>query len=101
MCYSAQIRHDFARFTREYGAVIDIQAFVRLYWDRQQGAKAKIPKAMDALFAHPPSADERAIKAMIDAHDRAQATALEQDLFKHRKRLAPPERTPHDRKRDV
>ena len=92
MCYSAQIRHDFARFTREYGAVIDIQAFMRLYWDRHQGAKAKIPKAMDALFAHPQSDDERAIKAMIDEHDRAQATALEQELFKQRKRLADAER---------
>ena len=28
MCYSAQIRNDFARFTREYGAVIDIAEFV-------------------------------------------------------------------------
>ncbi|MCJ0824871.1 SOS response-associated peptidase [Luteimonas sp. 50] len=93
MCYSAQIRHDFARFTREYGAVIDLQAFVRLYWDRHEGAKAKIPKAMDALFAHPQSDDERAIKAMIDEHDRAQAAALEQELFKQRKRLADAERT--------
>lgn len=92
MCYSAQIRHDFARFTREYGVVIDIQAFVRLYWDRQQGAKAKIPKALDALFAQPQNDDERAIKAMIDAHDRARATALEQELFKQRKRLADAER---------
>ena len=48
MCYSAQIRHDYAKFVRTYGAVIDIAEFVRLYWTRGQGAKLKIPKAMDA-----------------------------------------------------
>jgi hypothetical protein len=30
LCYSAQIRHDFDRFVREYGAVIDIATFLRL-----------------------------------------------------------------------
>ena len=42
MCYSAQIRQDFDRFVREYGASIDIATFVRLYWDRREGAKVKI-----------------------------------------------------------
>lgn len=37
MCYSAQMRHDYAKFVRTYGAVIDIAEFVRLYWDRGQG----------------------------------------------------------------
>ena len=41
MCYSAQIRQDFDRFVREYGASIDIATFVRLYWDRREGAKVK------------------------------------------------------------
>jgi putative SOS response-associated peptidase YedK len=93
VCYSAQIRQDFARFTREYGAVLDIQAFVALYWNRQQGSKAKIPKAMDAAFAHPQTQDERTIKSLIDSHDRAQAALLEQEVFKQRKRLADAERT--------
>lgn len=38
MRYSAQIRQDFDRFVREYGASA---TFVRLYWDRREGAKAK------------------------------------------------------------
>jgi hypothetical protein len=41
MRYSAQIRQDFDRFVREYGASIDIATFVRLYWGRREGAKAK------------------------------------------------------------
>jgi putative SOS response-associated peptidase YedK len=93
MCYSAQIRHDYNKYVRQFGADIDIKEFVRLYWERQQGSKAKIPKAMDAAFADPQSDDERAIKAMIDAWDREQASKLEQELFKQRKRLADAERT--------
>jgi hypothetical protein len=60
---------------------------------RSQGAKIKIPKAMDAAFANPETDDEREIKAMIDAFDAQQATNLEQELFKQRKRLADAERT--------
>jgi putative SOS response-associated peptidase YedK len=92
MCYSAQIRHDYARFVRAYGAVIDIAEFVRLYWDRAQGAKLKIPKAMDAAFADPQTDEERRIAAWIAQYDRGQATLLEQEVFKQRKRLADAER---------
>jgi putative SOS response-associated peptidase YedK len=93
MCYSAQIRQDYAKFTREFGAVIDIKEFVRLYWNRSQGAKVRIPKAMDAAFAQPQTDDERTIKGLIDAFDREQASKLEQELFKQRKRLADAERS--------
>ena len=37
--------------------------------------------------------DEREIKTLIDAFDAEQATKLEQELFKQRKRLADAERT--------
>jgi putative SOS response-associated peptidase YedK len=93
MCYSAQIRHDYNKFLRTYGAVIDIAAFVRLYWNRGQGAKTKIPKAMDAAFADPHSEEEREIAELIARHDREQASLLEQEVFKQRKRLADAERT--------
>jgi putative SOS response-associated peptidase YedK len=92
MCYSAQIRHDYAKFVRTYGAIIDIAEFVRLYWNRGQGAKLKIPKAMDAAFADPQTEDERQIAALIAQHDREQASLLEQEVFKQRKRLADAER---------
>ncbi len=93
MCYSAQIRQDFGKFTREYGAVIDIAEFVRLYWDRSQGSKARIPKSLDAAFAEPKTDDERRIKSLIDAWNKEQAAKLEQEVFKQRKRLADAERT--------
>ena len=93
MCYSAQIRHDFARFVREFGAVIDIDTFMRLYWQRGQGSKVKVAKALDAQFARPQSEGERAIKDLIERFDAAQTAQLEQDIFKQRKRLADAERT--------
>ena len=93
MCYSAQIRHDYNKFLRAYDATIDIAEFVRLYWNRSQGAKSKIPKAMDAAFADPHSDEEREIAALIARHDREQAALLEQEVFKQRKRLADAERT--------
>jgi putative SOS response-associated peptidase YedK len=93
MCYSAQIRADYHRYVRAWGADIDIKEFVRLYWDRQQGAKLKIPKAMDAAFANPRSDDQRKIKALIDEYDAEQTSKLEQEIFAQRKRLADAERT--------
>ena len=92
MCYSAQIRHDYAKFVRTYGAVIDIAEFVRLYWNRGQGAKLRIPKAMDAAFADTRTEEEREIAGLIARYDRQQASTLEQEVFKQRKRLADAER---------
>lgn len=88
MCYSAQIEADYRKYVKRYGADIGIAEFVRLYWDRSQGAKVKIPKAMDAAFANPQSDDERRIKKLIDEFNALQVVSLEQDIFKQRKRLA-------------
>ncbi|GAB3356215.1 SOS response-associated peptidase family protein [Lysobacter tyrosinilyticus] len=92
MCYSAQIRQDFDRFVREYGAVIDIATFVRLYWDRREGTKVKTAKAMDATFARAHSAEGQQVRDWIEEYDRAEASKLEQEVFKQRKRLADAER---------
>jgi len=93
VCYSAQIWQNYRKYVRAYGADIDFEAFVRLYFDRETNAKIKIAKAMDAAFAVPANDAERRIKAQIDEHDRQQTVKLEQELFKQRKRLADAERT--------
>lgn len=92
MCYSAQIEADYRKYVKEFGADIDIKEFVRLYWDRNNGQKLKIPKAMDAPFSDPQTNDERRIKALIEKFNAEQVTTLEQDLFKQRARLADAER---------
>ncbi|WP_146014103.1 hypothetical protein [Trinickia dabaoshanensis] len=52
MCYSAQIKADYQRFVRTFGARLDLQEFIRLYWEREQGRAIKIPKAVDALLGY-------------------------------------------------
>lgn len=93
MCYSAQINADYRKYVRHHGADIDLDAFIKLYWERQGGSKAKIPKAMDVAFAQSSAPQERRIAEMIQAFDAGQATKLEQDLFKQKKRLADAQRT--------
>jgi putative SOS response-associated peptidase YedK len=93
MCYSAQIQANYKKYVRVWGTDIDIKEFVRLYWLRQEGAKLKIPKGMDASFSDPQDFDERKIKALINDFDALQVSKLQQDVFKQRKRLADAERT--------
>lgn len=92
MCYSAQIEADYRKYVKMFGAQMDVREFARLYWERAEGSKTKIPKAMDDVFADPQSVDGRQIRASIDRHNAEQATRLEQELFKQRTRLADAER---------
>jgi len=92
MCYSAQIRSDYQKFLREYGAVMDIKEFVRIFWERQNGAKIKTPKSMDAAFLDARTEDGLKIKAWVQQYNAEQIAKLEQEVFKQRKRLADAER---------
>jgi putative SOS response-associated peptidase YedK len=93
MCYSAQIWADYHKFTKVFGAIMDIKEFVRVFWERSEGSKIKIPKAMEAAFADPQTEQERQIRALIVAYDADQASRTEQELFQQTKRLADAERT--------
>lgn len=87
MCYSAKVWANYRRYQREFGVTMSIDEFARLFGDRAAGTKIKTPKAMDAAFA-----GEGDIGAAIAAWERQQASALEQEIFKQRKRLADAER---------
>ena len=93
MCYSAQIWADYRKFTKVFGAIMDVREFVRVFWERVEGAKIKIPKAMEAAFADPQTEQERQIQSLIVAYGADQASTTEQELFKQTKRLADAERT--------
>jgi hypothetical protein len=93
MCYSAQLRAEYKKFLRLFGAVMSIKEFSKLYREREYDAKIKIPKSIDAEFLNPKNDEEREIKALIDAFNASQATKLEQELFKQRKRLVDAERS--------
>jgi hypothetical protein len=83
ICYSAQITADYRKYVHVYGA-IDIDEFVRLFWDRRSGSKSKIPKAMEAPFLVPQNDAENRIKEWITVFSAEQTSKLEQDLFKQR-----------------
>jgi putative SOS response-associated peptidase YedK len=93
MCYSAQLWQNYRKYVRAYGADVDFERFVQLYFERESNARLRIAKAMDAAFAEPENDATRRIAELISAHDRGQAAKLEQELFKQRKRLADAERT--------
>jgi putative SOS response-associated peptidase YedK len=88
MCYSAQIKADYLKFRRLTGARISIREFFDIFWRRTTDAKIKVPKAIEAWFDHPDSDEEREVRRMIDEFNTAEATRVEQELFKQRKRLA-------------
>lgn len=89
MCFSAQIQASYATYVKRHGAILSIEEFVELYAKDPH----RTPKAMDAWFAKPTSDAERKIHALIEHRDQAEATKLQQDLFKQKKRLADAERT--------
>lgn len=93
MCYSARIEADYHEYTRLYGADISIKDFVKLYWNRKEGAKLRIPKALDAALLRGNSAEEQQVREWIAQYDAQQVSSLEQELFKQRKRLADAQRT--------
>ncbi|ANB77698.1 hypothetical protein AYM40_35165 [Paraburkholderia phytofirmans OLGA172] len=93
MCYSAQILSDYRKYVKMFGAQMSIAEFARLFFERAEGSKAKIPKGIEDSFADPQSDAEREVKALIDQFKAEQVTKLEQDLFKQRARLADAERS--------
>ena len=94
MCYSGQIRAEFKKFTRQFGAVMSIKDYVKTFWTRAHapGARVLIPKAieLDVLGSDDPGLDEA--KQAIREFNAAEATRLEQEVFKQRARLAEAER---------
>lgn len=93
MCYSAQIWSDYRKYVRAFGAEIDIESFVDLFWSRLQDERIKVPLALEAAFSAQQGARETQIQGLIEQYRLQQATRLEQELFKQRQRLADAERT--------
>lgn len=92
MCFSAQVVEAFELFKKKHGAEIDIHEFVKLYANRSEHQKIRIPKGMDANFANPESDLERSVASMIIDFNQAELAKHEQELFKQRKRLADADR---------
>jgi putative SOS response-associated peptidase YedK len=93
MCYSAQIWAEFRKFEREFGAVMNVNRYVRLFWEQKKdGTWRKLAKAMKDAFADPRNEDERKLHDLIAEADAELARSLEAELFAQKKRLADAER---------
>lgn len=89
MCYSAQIKADYHHFQREWGAVISLERFTELFWQkRQDGQWAKIPKAMREAFRRPQGEKEFELAKLVAEADREQARRYEDELAAQTERLA-------------
>ncbi|MDQ8034215.1 MAG: SOS response-associated peptidase family protein [Bordetella sp.] len=96
MCYSAQVRAEYAAFQRMFPrSKLSLKGFWEIYWRRREQPKPamRFSKAMDAMFAKPQTDEEHKIHALIEEYNAELTTATEQGLFKQRKRLADAERT--------
>lgn len=92
MCYSAQIRADYNKFVRRYGATLSLREFFDLYWlpDQAKRKRPRTPRALDAMLCQADGADE--LRDAIVRSQREEAARLEQELFDQRRRLADAER---------
>lgn len=94
MCYSAQAWQDYRKFKREFGATLGIKEYIRVFWDwKTKGSPYRLTKAMLDSFADASQGEERQIREWIEGWKAEQATAIEQDLFALRRRLADAERS--------
>ncbi len=88
MCYSAQIEADYKKFQREFGAVIDIETFTRLWLrDNDKARRPKTPRALDLSFLRPGDSSVAAIADEIREWDTEEIAQLETELQKQADRL--------------
>lgn len=92
MCYSAKVTQTFKSYQRRYGARVNYAQFELLFAARLEDDKVKIPKALEANFQDPQTADEKRIRDLIDRYVSQRSAQLEAELFKQRRRLADAER---------
>jgi putative SOS response-associated peptidase YedK len=93
MCYSAQIESKWMRYAREMEARLDLRAFRDLAELRlAEPSLYRLPRGFDLEFAGAQTADEQAIKALVDQYRQAHVTKLETEIFTQRRRQADAER---------
>lgn len=93
MCYAAQIKADYLRYTRAYGVTISLPDFVDLFWRRQARPRLKIPKSMETVFEDDTSLEAQSVRHAIATFRQEEAARLEAEFFKQRKRLADADRS--------
>lgn len=92
MCYSPQAVAGYRAYGKRFGAEFDIDAFAQLFRIRLSNNSIKLPQAVDASFSEPRSAADQEIQTLSERFRTEQTNALEQEIFKQKKRLADAQR---------
>ncbi|TAA45629.1 SOS response-associated peptidase family protein [Pseudoxanthomonas winnipegensis] len=91
MCYSAQVQAEFKQFQREFGAVMDLNEYVRTFWWERgkDPRRVKAPRAMvrELLEIGPPE-----LQVNIREADAAEIDDLTREIFDQKRRVADGER---------
>ncbi len=93
MCFSARIQQDLHSLARRFGASVDWPMFEDLFRDRVEDDSIKIARALDVNILKADKDEARRTQAYIEQYRSKQAPALEQSLFKQRKRLVDAQRS--------
>ncbi|RZZ90584.1 SOS response-associated peptidase family protein [Pseudoxanthomonas winnipegensis] len=91
MCYSAQVHAEFKQFQREFGAVMDLNEYVRVFWWREgkDPRRIKAPRQMIRELLEIGPTD---LQARLKAADAEDTDALTREIFDQRRRVADAER---------
>jgi putative SOS response-associated peptidase YedK len=93
MCYSAQIESKWKRYVRDMEAQMSLPDFQKVAQRRlSDPGQYRLPRGFDLEFADARTAEESAIKDLIDQYRKGQVAKLEMDVFAQKKRLADAER---------
>lgn len=80
MCYSAQIRADYTKLVREFGATLSLDEFAQLYAHDAGKQRPRTPKAMDDGFAGARTAQGQDIVAKIQQWHAEEMQALDEEV---------------------
>jgi putative SOS response-associated peptidase YedK len=93
MCYSAMVYAEHRKFQRETGATMDVANYVRLFWiERGKDPGRKRPRVARALERDILQHGPPQLADMIRQWDALETSALEQEIFAQRKRVADAQR---------
>ena len=88
MCYSAQVEAAYQKYVHEFGAVLDIHQFVKLFgYMAQSGSWTKLPKAMRDAFRKPEDEAGFTLAKLVAEGDRKLVAEVEPELQKQQARL--------------
>lgn len=92
MCYSAQVQAEFKQFERMFGAVMDLDTYVKTFWWERgrDPRRVKAPRSMvrELLEIGPPELQDN-----IRAADAVEVDELTVELFDQKRRVADAERS--------